>query len=245
MRSAPHLKGRAVCPVRPGMKRAKNLVMGFFDRLYDLSISLLDLIFGTLQRFLGVRGMPYIFVLPNLLIFGIFILFPMLLNFVYAFTGGIAFKPFERPWVGTANFERLFDCDNYLDPNTCGEDLFWRAVYNTTGYVVLQVALMVVVFTDHCPDPQSQDQSPRLLPQRFLLPGFAFSYRGRPDLEVDPAGKWPDQRHSYQSGLQQNPLSGQCRLGPDTGHLGQRVGVHGLLYADPAGWSAVDPGRFV
>ena len=144
MRSAPHLKREGSMSIGTGMKRTKNLVMGFFDRLYDLAISLLDLIFGTLQRFLGVRGMPYIFVLPNLLIFGIFILFPMLLNFVYAFTGGISFMPFERPWVGTANFERLFDCANYLDPNSCGEDLFWRAVYNTTGYVVLQVALMVV-----------------------------------------------------------------------------------------------------
>jgi alpha-1,4-digalacturonate transport system permease protein len=130
--------------VRSGIKHTKNLVAVFFDRVYELAISLLDLIFGTLQRFLGVRGMPYIFVLPNLLIFGIFILFPMLLNFVYAFTGGVSFKPFERPWVDTANFERLFDCSNYLDPNSCGEDLFWRAVYNTAGYVVLQVALMVL-----------------------------------------------------------------------------------------------------
>jgi alpha-1,4-digalacturonate transport system permease protein len=130
--------------VRPGIKRTRNAVSMIFDRLYELAISLLDLIFGTLQRILGVRGMPYIFVLPNLLIFGIFILFPMLLNFVYAFTGGISFAPLERPWVGTANFERLFDCANYFDPNTCGEDLFWRAVYNTTGYVVFQVALMVL-----------------------------------------------------------------------------------------------------
>jgi len=130
--------------VQPGIKQARNLVTGVFDRLYDLLISLLDLIFGTIQRILGVRGMPYIFVLPNLLIFGIFILFPMLLNFVYAFTGGASFAPFERPWVGTSQFERLFDCSNYLDPNTCGEDLFWRAVYNTAGYVIFQVALMVL-----------------------------------------------------------------------------------------------------
>jgi alpha-1,4-digalacturonate transport system permease protein len=130
--------------VRPGIKRARNTLSEVFDRLYELLISLLDLVFGNLQRILGLRGMPYIFVLPNLLIFGIFILFPMLLNFVYAFTGGISFKPFERPWVGTANFERLFDCQNYLDPNSCGEDLFWRAVYNTSSYVVFQVALMVL-----------------------------------------------------------------------------------------------------
>ena len=65
-------------------------------------ISFLDLIFGTIQRWVGIKGMPYVFVLPNLLIFGIFILFPMLLNFVYAFTGGTEFFPDQRPWVGTA-----------------------------------------------------------------------------------------------------------------------------------------------
>jgi len=107
-------------------------------------VSLLDLIFATLQSKLGYRKMPYIFVLPNLLIFGIFILFPMLLNFVYAFTGGIEFFPENRPWVGTANFEQLLTCGNFLNPNTCREDLFWRSVYNTISYVVAQVSLMVL-----------------------------------------------------------------------------------------------------
>lgn len=106
-------------------------------------ISLLDLFFAALQQKLGVKRMPYIFVLPNLLIFGIFILFPMLLNFVYALTGGIEFFPTNRPWVGTANFEQLLTCENFLNPNTCREDLFWRAVYNTIFYVVAQVSLMV------------------------------------------------------------------------------------------------------
>ena len=117
--------------------RTRNTSENFFSRLFDVIyeflISFLDLIFGMIQRVVGIRGMPYFFVLPNLLIFGIFILFPMLLNFVYAFTGSTAFFPDQRPWVGTANFERLLACENYLNPNTCGEDLFWRAVYNTIG----------------------------------------------------------------------------------------------------------------
>lgn len=126
-------------------KTSGNALTQTLDAIYDFFISLLDLIFGTVQRLVGIRGMPYIFVLPNLLIFGIFILFPMLLNFVYAFTGGTAFFPDQRPWVGTANFERLLTCENYLNPNTCGEDLFWRAIYNTIGYVVFQVAFMVLL----------------------------------------------------------------------------------------------------
>jgi alpha-1,4-digalacturonate transport system permease protein len=104
-----------------------------------------ELVFGFLQRLIGVRGMPYLFVLPNLLIFGIFILFPMLLNFVYAFTGGTQFFPDQRPWVGTANFDQLLTCENYFDPNTCIQDRFWRSVFNTGGYVVAQVALLVLI----------------------------------------------------------------------------------------------------
>jgi alpha-1,4-digalacturonate transport system permease protein len=108
-------------------------------------VSVLDLFFGTLQRWLGFRGMPYIFALPNLLIFGIFILFPMLLNFLYATTGGIEFFPDERTFVGTQNFEQLLTCESFLDPNTCREDRFWRAVSNSAFYVVAQVSLMVLI----------------------------------------------------------------------------------------------------
>jgi alpha-1,4-digalacturonate transport system permease protein len=108
-------------------------------------ISILDAIFGTIQRVVGIQGMPYIFVLPNLLVFGIFILFPMLLNFVYAFTGGSEFFLSQRPWVGTANFEQLLTCENFLDPNTCYQDRFWRSIFGTMIYVLGQVAWMVVI----------------------------------------------------------------------------------------------------
>ncbi len=87
--------------------------------------------------------MAYIFVLPNLLIFGIFVLFPMLLNFYYSFTGGTNLFPQDRPFVGLQNFEHLFDCGNFLDPNSCLEDRFWRGVYNTVFFVIFQVGAMV------------------------------------------------------------------------------------------------------
>ncbi len=65
---------------------------GYLERsskgLTTVIVSVTDLVFGTLQKLIGVNGMPYFFVLPNLLIFGIFILYPVLMNFVYAFTGG-------------------------------------------------------------------------------------------------------------------------------------------------------------
>jgi alpha-1,4-digalacturonate transport system permease protein len=108
-------------------------------------INVVDVFFSTLQRVIGLKGIPYIFVLPNLLIFGIFIVFPMLLNFVYAFTSGTEFFPASRPWAGTANFEQLLDCTNFVDPNTCREDIFWRAIFNTATYVIFQVGLMVLI----------------------------------------------------------------------------------------------------
>lgn len=124
--------------IREGVSRISYATSNFV-------VSFLDTIFGTIQRWVGLKGMPYVFVLPNLLVFGIFILFPMLLNFVYAFTGSTEFFLDQRPWVGTANFEQLLTCDNFLDPNSCYQDRFWRSIYGTLGYVIGQVAWMVVM----------------------------------------------------------------------------------------------------
>jgi alpha-1,4-digalacturonate transport system permease protein len=127
------------------LKRTNDAISRAFGAFYDFLVQVMDYIFAPIQFLFGVRAMPYAFVLPNLLIFGIFILFPMILNFVYAFTGGASFFPDQRPWVGTQNFERLLTCQDYANPNTCREDLFWRAAYNTVGYVVFQVGGMVLL----------------------------------------------------------------------------------------------------
>jgi alpha-1,4-digalacturonate transport system permease protein len=113
------------------------------NTISDSILSVIDWVFAPLQRRIGTNNMAYLFVLPNLLIFGIFVLFPMLLNFYYAFTGGTNFFPADRPFVGVQNFATLFDCQNFLDPNSCQEDLFWRAIYNTFAFVVFQVAATV------------------------------------------------------------------------------------------------------
>lgn len=123
----------------------KRLFTTIFSSIGHGIISFVDLFLGTSQKLIGIKGIPYLFVLPNLLIFGIFILYPMLLNFVYAFTGGPAFFPDNRPFVGTRNFERLFACENFLVPNSCTEDLFWRAVQNTVVFVIAQVTILVLL----------------------------------------------------------------------------------------------------
>ena len=85
------------------------------------------------------------FLLPNMAIFAIFVLVPMGANFLYSMSGGTALFLGDRSFVGPAHYARLLDCANHLDPNTCRDDKFWTAVWNTARFVVLQVALMTTV----------------------------------------------------------------------------------------------------
>jgi len=109
-----------------------------------LLVTVVDGILKPIQRRVGIDKMGYFFVLPNLLIFGIFVLFPMLLNFYYAMTGGTKLFPADRPFVGLDNFATLFDCANFTQPNSCQEDLFWRGIYNTILFVIFQVSGIVL-----------------------------------------------------------------------------------------------------
>ena len=117
----------------------------FFYQLYAGVMTAVGWVAEPLQRMIGAHRMPYFFVLPNLLIFGIFVLFPMLLNIYYSFTGGNNLFPQDRPFVGGQNYQRIFDCANLLDPSTCREDRFWRGFYNTAFFVVFQVGGMVAL----------------------------------------------------------------------------------------------------
>lgn len=97
------------------------------------------------QRATGINGMAAFFLAPNMAIFAVFVLTPFVINFFYSATSGNAFFLADRAFVGLEQYQRLFDCGSYLDPATCREDLFWKAVGNTGLFVVVQVALMTVV----------------------------------------------------------------------------------------------------
>jgi alpha-1,4-digalacturonate transport system permease protein len=97
----------------------------------------------VVQRVLGVPRIAWMFVAPNLAILALFTFLPIVINFYFAFTGGIALYPSQRPFTGLENLETLFDCGNYFDPSTCRKDLFWRAIFNTGEFALLQVGLMV------------------------------------------------------------------------------------------------------
>ena len=97
----------------------------------------------ALQRLLGINRLAWVFLLPNLLLFGIFAFLPVILNVFYATSGGDNVLLEDRPFVGGQNFGTLLDCSSYLDPNSCTEDKFWRAIWNTVWFVSLQVGVMV------------------------------------------------------------------------------------------------------
>lgn len=121
---------------RQGRRRARGA--GWLARLFDAPLR-------GVQRISGYGGMAAFFLAPNMLVFGIFVLFPLVLNIVYSTTGGSALFLADRSFVGLAQYQRLFDCSNFLDPKSCSEDLFWTAVWNTATFVVVQVVLMVAV----------------------------------------------------------------------------------------------------
>lgn len=117
--------------------------MSIAERVYGGAMRAVEPPFAWIQKRVGIGGMAYVFVLPNLLLFGIFVALPMLLNIWYATTGSNRLLLADRPFVGLDNFRSLLECGSYLDPNTCRQDRFWRAVHNTGWFVVLQVAAMV------------------------------------------------------------------------------------------------------
>jgi alpha-1,4-digalacturonate transport system permease protein len=106
-------------------------------------LNLVDVPMRALQRALGVPRIGWMFVAPNLLILGLFTFLPIVINFYFAFSGGVELYPSQRPLTGLDNLETLFDCGNYLDPSSCRQDIFWRAIYNTAFFAVVQVGLMV------------------------------------------------------------------------------------------------------
>ena len=113
--------------------------MRFFAPFFEL----LEWPFRWAQKWLGVQRLGWLFVAPNLIVFGFFTFLPILINFIYAATGGVKLMPFDRPYTGVENFQILLECRSYLDLSTCRKDVFWRAVVNTLKFSLIQVVLMV------------------------------------------------------------------------------------------------------
>ncbi|HMG95325.1 MAG TPA: sugar ABC transporter permease, partial [Gemmatimonadaceae bacterium] len=125
------------------MSASRNPLLAATASVAGAVLNLVDVPMRALQRALGVPRIGWMFVAPNLLILGLFTFLPIVINFYFAFSGGVELYPSQRPLTGLDNLETLFDCGNYLDPSTCRQDIFWRAIYNTAFFAVVQVGLMV------------------------------------------------------------------------------------------------------
>ncbi|MDK9696528.1 MAG: sugar ABC transporter permease [Siculibacillus sp.] len=109
----------------------------------------IDFFFRSLQARIGAKRMAWAFLVPNLLIFGTFAFWPMILNFWMAFTGGTSTIIAERPFVGLDNFREILDCPSWLDPRGCpvvGYS-FWTGLWNTLFFAAVQVPAMILVAT--------------------------------------------------------------------------------------------------
>lgn len=113
-------------------------------RLLAVFFNLLEPFFRLGQKLLGLQRVAWLFVAPNLMVFGLFCFLPILINFFYAFTGGVELMPQSRPYSGLENFQILLQCESYLDISTCRKDIFWRALLNTAKFSLFQVGLMVL-----------------------------------------------------------------------------------------------------
>jgi alpha-1,4-digalacturonate transport system permease protein len=104
---------------------------------------LVEPLMAGIQRLIGARRMPWVFLFPNLLAVVLFALLPVFINIYYSVTGSDRLLPADRPFVGGSNYATLFDCENFLDPSTCSRDLFWRALGNCLVFVPVQVVAMI------------------------------------------------------------------------------------------------------
>jgi alpha-1,4-digalacturonate transport system permease protein len=107
-------------------------------------VKLVDVPMRGLQALIGQRNMPYLFLLPNLAFFGLFVFVPLAINVWFSVTGGSALFLSQRPYVGNQQYAYLFDCGSYLNPSSCREDHFWRGVQNTLVFTFFQVTMMVL-----------------------------------------------------------------------------------------------------
>ncbi len=165
------------------------------------AMELIDPPLRWLQRTAGLGGMATFFLLPNMLIFGIFVLLPFFINFAYSMTGGAALFLPDRNFVGTDQYARLFDCSNYLDPKQLRRRHIldsrrqYRVVCPPPGNADDRR------FTGDRSDPQSRPQGAQFLACSVLLSGAAVAGGGRPHLEMDPAAPGPSEFRSLRPRL--------------------------------------------
>ncbi len=80
---------------------------------------------------IGVKAAPYMFLLPTLVVFAVFMIYPVISSLILSFN---EFNAGEYTFVGLKNFSRLF-----------GDRVFLQALSNTLFYTVIQLPIMVII----------------------------------------------------------------------------------------------------
>ena len=88
---------------------------------------------GLWRRLRSSNPVGYLFTLPYLIFFAIFVAYPLGFAIYLTFHNWNIVRP-ERPFVGLRNFERLFT-----------DELFWKALSNTAVFLVVHIPLQIVV----------------------------------------------------------------------------------------------------
>ena len=97
-----------------------------------------------MQRLSGATGLPYLFILPNFLIFGAFTFAPLFMNVGFSVTEGQSILFEDRAWAGGDNFDRLLAETNIdTGQENREDDKFLRAVADTLIFVIFQVPIMI------------------------------------------------------------------------------------------------------
>lgn len=97
------------------------------------------------QNMAGSGSLPYLFLLPNLLVFGVFTFAPLFINVGFSFTEGQSINFADRPYAGGDNWARLLG-ETQIDTGAenLEDDKFYRAVMDTGVFVIFQVPIMVL-----------------------------------------------------------------------------------------------------
>lgn len=96
------------------------------------------------QRLRGKGPLPFLFLTPNLIVFGLFTFLPLFMNIGFSATEGRSILFADREWGGDNNWHRLLS-EPQID--TGGEnredDKFYRSIMDTAVFVIFQVPIMI------------------------------------------------------------------------------------------------------
>jgi multiple sugar transport system permease protein len=87
----------------------------------------------------GINWTPYLFILPHLIFFVVFVGYPFFSGLVISLLDYSYLRPEATKFVGLANYINIFT------PDTPQFQTFWNALGNTIQFVIYSVPFLVVI----------------------------------------------------------------------------------------------------